>query len=145
MRYLFQLMSEKDTKVQREIFQYESNKWQNFINKLGPYPVKSSIFWNKINEVKAPKQASSIPNLLYDGISYKTDSDKATLFSSILTDTFSDINNLDEFDGANLIEVNNVVDNLNLSDCEFKPFNTFEIFYSQIFHTTLLTKFSLNW
>ena len=106
---------------------YESNKWNNFLCKCGQYPVSNSSFWNKINETKSSKQTSSIPIFTFNGESYKTDTEKAMLFESILAETFSESNNDNDFDASNYSKVENTVDNLNLYD-DFSPFNSIEIY-----------------
>ena len=113
--------------IKNEICMYESNKWNNFLGKCGQYPVSNSSFWNKINETKSSKQTSSIPNLTFNGESYKTDTEKAMLFESILAETFSESNNDNDFDASNYSKVENTVDNLNLCD-DFSPFNSIEIY-----------------
>ena len=113
--------------VRQEINKYESNKWNNFLKDLGPYPVKSSKFWKKINETKKVRQTSSIPNLILDGTEFITDEDKACLFSSILKKTFSENGAESDYDKQHKSEVTETVDSINLGNCDFTPFNTIEI------------------
>ena len=113
--------------VHQAIYNYESNKWNNFLNNLGPYPVKNSSFWKKINETKTAKQGSSIPNLALNDIEFTTDEEKSNLFSSILKNTFSENDEESDFDNKHKTEVNDSVDKLDFSNSNFIPYNTIEI------------------
>ena len=113
--------------VHQAIYNYESNKWNNFLNNLGPYPVKNSRFWKKINETKTAKQSSTIPNLLLNDTEFVTDEEKSNLFSSILKNTFSENDEESDFDSKHKSDVTDSVDNLDFSNSNFLPFNTIEI------------------
>ncbi len=73
--------------------------WNKFILKCGRSPLSSKPFWNKINEFRSNTTNKSIPTLTHEGAHFETDSDKASLFSSVLGKVFSDeVNPANNFD-----------------------------------------------
>ena len=78
--------------IKKSSTEFYENKWKNLLGDIGPYPVSSRKFWNEINKFKSAKQSSSLPNLNFTDRLYKTDNEKADLFSGILSETFSDLN-----------------------------------------------------
>ena len=76
--------------IKKAIKNYTEKKWELFLGKLGPYPVSSRVFWKIINQTRSQKSTSAIPNLSLNNLFYKTDSEKADLFSNILENTFKD-------------------------------------------------------
>ena len=71
---------------------------ESFLNKLGPYPAASSVFWQIINRARSSKSSSSIPTLKVGDLVYETDQEKAPLFATVLTDTFTDAGSSSDFD-----------------------------------------------
>jgi len=70
---------------------------QDFIDKIGPSPVSSRPYWQRINRLRRGKNKSSIiPDLKFKDKKYDTDFDKANLFKDILKDKFK-LNEDDSF------------------------------------------------
>ncbi len=64
-------------------------EWQDFIKKIGPNPVSSRPYWQRINRLRTGKnKTSNIPYLKFNDKKYENDNDKANLFKDILKDTF---------------------------------------------------------
>jgi hypothetical protein len=78
--------------VSEEINCLKNNDWKQFILRQGTLNTKP--FWQKINSIRHNNTNNSIPTLIKDNVKYDTDQDKASLFSSILKDTFSDQNDI---------------------------------------------------
>ena len=77
---------------------YTEDQWKVFLNKLGPYPAASSVFWQIINRARSSKSSSSIPTLQVGDLVYEKYKEKAELFASVLTDTFTDAGSSSDFD-----------------------------------------------
>ncbi len=71
--------------VSGEIEALENNNWNDFIKKLGKHPTSASAYWRKIKG----KPNNSIKTLKFNNKIFRTDQEKATLFSSLLGETFS--------------------------------------------------------
>ncbi len=54
--YFNKLTSEIKTMIKN----YRENRWASLLDKFGPYPVSSRLFWQKINQARANKQSGSI-------------------------------------------------------------------------------------
>ena len=112
--------------IQKSIINYNENKWNIFLDKLGPYPASSSVFWKKINKSRTHKK-SNIPSLNYSNRVFKTDQDKANLFASILGETFTESEPSTEFDLNFYAEVNNFIRNTHYKDIEQPKVTLFEL------------------
>ena len=114
--------------VKSKIKEYKEKKWFKVLEGVGDYPVSSRIFWREINKTKSPKQSSSIPNLKIDQTYYKTDMEKVSLFSSILSNTFTDNVNNTDFDMDFRSVAENLVNNLDTNNCKVDLFITRDIY-----------------
>ncbi len=92
------LYNKLTSQVKISIKNYREGVWAKFIEKLGPHPVSSKVFWDKINQARSKKRAVSIPVLLKDSVEYKNDDDKVKIFSAMLGEIFSGKDNEYEFD-----------------------------------------------
>ena len=110
------------------IKKYTEDRWANFLGKLGPYPASSSIFWSIINRARTQKKGSGIPTLIQDGKIYETDKDKANLFASILSKTYSESGEeCNEFDKNCYNYVEDFVSKLDYSDDQFSKVSFLEL------------------
>ena len=69
--------------------EYTQKRWSYLLGKFGPYPVSSRQFWRVINKSRNQKNSYSIPPLELNGKIFNLDKEKATLFTSSLSETFS--------------------------------------------------------
>jgi hypothetical protein len=101
--------------VSGEIEALENNNWNDFIKKLGKHPISASAYWRKIKG----KPNNSIKTLKFNNKIFSTDQEKATLFSSLLGETFShnnqNFNSDDPFNQSILQQESNIK---NLKDNE---------------------------
>jgi len=75
--------------IKTKISEFRSEEWKDFIKKIGPNPVSSRPYWQRINRLRTGKsKASNIPDLKFNDKKYENDNDKANLFKDILKDTF---------------------------------------------------------
>lgn len=56
---------------------------------MGSNPPSTKPFWKRINAIKGKKNKQAIPTIKVNGVEYETDEQKANLFSSTLSKTFS--------------------------------------------------------
>ena len=68
-----------------------------------------------------------MPELIKDGITYKTDSEKADLFAGLLSGTFKEDKMDVSFDNCHFLSVKAEVDALDFSDTYFIPINRTEL------------------
>ena len=109
--------------------EFYENKWKNLLGDIGPYQISSRKFWNEINKLKSAKQSSSLPNLNIKDRLYKTDNERADLFSGILSETFSDLNHASKskFDGIFFAQVSHSLKHADFSKGGFIPVSTREL------------------
>ncbi|RMZ96916.1 hypothetical protein BpHYR1_038247, partial [Brachionus plicatilis] len=106
--------------IRVSIKKYTEDRWANFLDKLGPYPASSSTFWAIINGARSQKKGTGIPKLIQDGRIYESDEDKANLFASILSKTFSESGSVcTDFDTNCYNYVEEFVSKLDYSDDQF--------------------------
>ena len=86
----------------------KDKEWSEFTQKLGNNPPSTKPFWKRISTIRGKKSNSSIPTLNVDKQLYESDEQKANLFSSILSKTFS-MDNDSKFNNAFKIKVEKVV------------------------------------
>ncbi len=91
------------------IKEYREKTWKNMLDKLGPYPVSSRIFWQKINQARSNNQAVSIPKLVKDSKEYITNEEKVEVFASMLSATYAATDNESDFDFVHKNTVNKFV------------------------------------
>jgi len=120
------LYNKLTSQVKISIKNYREGVWAKFIEKLGPHPVSSKAFWDKINQARSKKRAVSIPVLLKDSVEYKNDDDKVKIFSAMLGEIFSGKDNEYEFDLNHKKMVNEAVNKHEFSN-DYLPFSTHEI------------------
>lgn len=114
------------SQIKKLIKEYKEKIWLKMLEKIGPYPVSSKIFWEKINQSRSKKLSTSMPILVKDSIEYKTDQEKSTLFGDILNETYATREKELEFDKIFKKFVDEeVVKHKFLND--FIPFSTFDI------------------
>ena len=89
------------------------------MGKIGPYPASTREFWAKINQAKNQKKSGEIPNLVLGNNVYKSNEEKANLFASILSETFTDNCTSSDFDSQIHIYVEDFVEKFDYSDSEF--------------------------
>ena len=75
-------------KVKAALNKHRSNDWSNFLEKMGPNPLSSRPFWQKINKFRGNSNNRRLPLLKHGNKNYESDRVKSDLFSSILADTF---------------------------------------------------------
>jgi hypothetical protein len=114
--------------VKLNIKSFKEKKWSRLLDGLGEHPVSTRLFWKEINKTKSSKQASSIPTLKVGQVEYKNDMDKISLFSTILSDTFSENLFSSEFDQNFPSIAKNEVDNLDLNNCKVEFFSTLDMY-----------------
>ena len=105
---------------------YREKVWKNLLEKFGPYPVSSRLFWQKINQARSNKQSASIPKLVKDSVEYKTNEQKVKVFASMLSVTYAAIDNESDFDRDHKAKVKKAVDDFVISNDRL-PFSTIEI------------------
>ena len=76
-------------KVKEAISEFKDNKWNLFLNNLGSNITSTRPFWQKINRLRGSVSQKKIPNLLFNGVSFNEDTEKANLFKDILEETFN--------------------------------------------------------
>ena len=84
-------------------------------------------FWAKINQAKKQKKSGEIPNLVFENVIYKSDEEKANLFASILSETFTDNCTSSDFDCQIHSYVEDFVEKLDYSDNEFSKVSLAEL------------------
>ena len=78
------------SKISKSISLYRNGNWNKFLESLENHPLSSCLFWSKINQVISVKQSSYILNLKVGELEYKSDQEKADLFSDVFKNTFSE-------------------------------------------------------
>ena len=115
--------------VKQEISSLYSKNWSDFIDNLNKSSISSKPFWDKINMFRNGKKSNStIPTIVDNNISYKSDSEKANLFGSRLENIFSDAND-SRFDNLFKSKVENeVVNYLSRTNIKFnnQPYITID-------------------
>lgn len=76
--------------IRNEIGAFKSKKLEKFVYNQGKHPTSSTKFWKKI---KLVKPNTHIQTLEHNNKSFKTNEEKAELFASLLSETFSEDNN----------------------------------------------------
>jgi len=77
--------NELSKQIKNEIIDHNSQKWDDFLRHIGPSLPSSRPFWQRINKIRKNKSTKSkIPNLIYEGKDFKTNSEKANLFADLL-------------------------------------------------------------
>ena len=99
------------------------------LDKFGPYPVSSRLFWKKINEARTSKKSAAIPTLVKDSVEYKTDEEKAKVFALMLSEIYAANDNANDYDNVFKIKIDKEVAELNLSN-DFVRFSTYDIIKS---------------
>ena len=105
--------------LRKSINEYTEKSWQKFLGKIGPYPASTREFWAKINQAKNQKKSGEIPNLVLGNNVYKSNEEKANLFASILSETFTDNCTSSDFDSQIHFYVEDFVEKFDYSDSEF--------------------------
>ena len=113
--------------LRKSISEHTEKTWLRFLGKLGPYPVSTREFWAKINQAKKQKKSGEIPNLVFENVIYKSDEEKANLFASILSETFTDNCTSSDFDCQIHSYVEDFVEKLDYSDNEFSKVSLAEL------------------
>ena len=100
-------------------------KWDRLLENHGDHPVAARPFWNEINKARSQKTSPNFPTLRHGDVVAKDDQQKASLFGSILKQTFSASFQVNDFDSDhyNLTESSNYE---NFSD-EFPPIIMLEL------------------
>ena len=80
----------KIEEVKKKITIFNSQKWKKFINKIGPNPLSTKIYWKRINRVRHKKKTTNTPNLFINDTLIDTDEGKANDFGKKLFKTFND-------------------------------------------------------
>ena len=62
--------------------------WVSFLERVGPNPISSRPFWQKINKFRGGGGSKSLPLLKHNNTEYSTDRGKSELFGEILKETF---------------------------------------------------------
>ena len=85
--------------IKTEINILRNNSWMEFANKMQENPLASKKFWRRIDKINnnGKDKISHFPTLNHNNKQYKTDTEKANLFGSILSETFND-NEDDKYD-----------------------------------------------
>jgi hypothetical protein len=109
--------------LRSEIKKYTEEKWKRFLGKLGPYPVSSRSFWAIINKARENKKSNSIPTIKSGGSSFRTDLEKANVFSEILGEVFQDRSEQGQFDIEHKRSVEDYVSNIGWSGEDFESFS----------------------
>jgi hypothetical protein len=78
--------------IRDEINALKDKEWYDFVQKLGKNPPSTKPFWRRINTIKGKHNKSAIPTLKLNNEIYESDEQKASLFASILKQTFSSSN-----------------------------------------------------
>ena len=115
------------TLLKKSIKSYTEKKWEIFIDKLGPFPASSGLFWDIINRARNPKKTSNIPTLLENNFSYKTDKEKTDLFASLLSVTYTEAGVESEFDNKFYTEVEKLVLETDYQDNNYPRVTQFEL------------------
>ena len=76
-------------KLKFAIAEFENDNMNNLIKNVGPHPVSSRPFWNKINNFRKPKNPSFGGSIKSGNVILDKPKDKANLFGSILKETYS--------------------------------------------------------
>ena len=113
--------------VKEKIRIFTEKKWKRFLEKFGSAPASSREFWQEINKARRVRQSSGIPNLVFGGLTLKSDESKADLFASHLGTIFSDVSADSDFDGRFKSEVEDFTVNLNFSSAQFDVVTISEI------------------
>jgi hypothetical protein len=74
--------------VKQALRKHRDSDWENFLEKMGPNPLSSRPFWQKINKFRGKASNSRLPLLKHNNQNYETDREKCDLFSLTLADTF---------------------------------------------------------
>ena len=109
------------------INEYTDKNWTRFLGKLGQYPTSTREFWSIINKAKQQKKSGTIPSLTFQNRVIKTDEEKANVFASILSETFTDDCTSTEFDTQIHRYVEDFVKNYDYSDPEFPKVSLAEL------------------
>jgi len=108
--------------IREEIDSLKNNEWSEFIKKQGSNPLNTKPFWQRINKLRGNKSSTSIPTLKKDNLIFANDEEKANLFSSILTTTFSNQQN-EKFDDKFKGKVDKFINNHDFSKHSFAKKN----------------------
>lgn len=73
--------------IKSKISEFKTNNWDVFLNKLGPNPLSSKPFWQKINKFKK-KGSDSIKDLKVGEKIYTDEKSKCQIFGNQLENTF---------------------------------------------------------
>ena len=120
------LYNKLTSQVKVQIKEYREKAWINMLDKFGPYPVSSRLFWKKINEARTSKKSADIPTLVKDSVEYKSDPEKAKVFASMLREIYAANDNETEFDAIHKNKIDKEVLEHKLSS-DFVPFSTHDI------------------
>ena len=112
--------------IREEIDALKNNEWTEFIKKLGNNPPSTKPFWNRINCIRGKKISSTMPTLIVNNIKYETDEQKANLFASNLSETFSSITN-QNFDNEFKSKVEKTIENTDFSKHAYNKKDLFDI------------------
>ena len=89
--------------IRIEINAIQAKKWKDFGNKLNDLKPNTVEYWRKIKQISHLENKSNerkrIPDLVCNGNTFKSSSDKCEIFSNILTQVFSDSND-ERFDNS---------------------------------------------
>jgi endonuclease/exonuclease/phosphatase family metal-dependent hydrolase len=130
--YLKLLLNKITNEVKALIRNHKEKTWKFFLDKIGPHPVSSRPFWAKINQARTANKAVVFPTLEKNNQFFKTSEEKAHIFSKLLSTTFNDEGNDNEFDSSFKEEVNMKIRNYTFENSDFVPFTSGEI-YSRIY------------
>ena len=76
--------------VKTAIENFKSKKWNDFVASLGPCPLSTKPYWQRINRIRKKKVTRGIPYINLDSKVLSTDEEKAKAFSAKLRNTFSE-------------------------------------------------------
>ncbi len=91
-------------RIKASIIEFNSDKWEKFVNEHGNNMPSSRPMWRRINKARSNKSGGNkIPTLVSNGIRCTTDEEKANLFASMLEKTFEGSNA--QFDESHKLKV----------------------------------------
>ena len=103
LRKIFNSLTKK---LKIAIAEFDNDNMNNLIKNVGPHPVSSRPFWNKINNFRKPKNPSFGGSIKSGNIILSEPKDKANLFGSILKETYSAEQSCPYFDNLFFNKVN---------------------------------------
>jgi exonuclease III len=96
----------------------KDNDWDKFIKTQGPNPTSSKPFWQRINKFRNKPESNEICHITENGITYKTDQQKADVFANHLGSIFSNTND-PRFNDHFKQQIEEEVSNFNFNNYDF--------------------------